>query len=225
MDQKRYNLIKFPRTSHFSWSPGLSKNDRQLPNNEILINKEVIVSLKLDGENTGLTREKCHARSLNSGDHPSRHWVKSLWSKIRYDIPENWHIFGENVFAKHSIFYNQLTSFFYVFAIINEKEVCLSWQKTEEYAKMLELETVPILYQGIWDIEEVKKCYSGKLFFGGEQEGYVVRNAEKFEFKKWSENAGKYVRKNHVQTDDFWMRNWIPNKLSTISISTTKDIP
>lgn len=222
MDKKYCNLIKFSRTLHFSWSPGLSKNDRQLPNDKILAGKEVIVSLKLDGENTGMTREKCHARSLNSKDHPSRHWVKSLWAKIRFDIPENWTIFGENVFAKHSIFYNQLTSFFYVFTIVNEKEMCLSWKETKEYAEMLELKTVLVLYKGIWKPEEVKKCYSGKLFFGGEQEGYVVRNAEEFKFKKWSENAGKYVRKNHVQTDDFWMKNWIPNKLSTETFTPTQ---
>jgi len=53
-----------------------------------------------------------HARSVESGAHPSRHWVKNFWSQIRADIPPGWRVCGENLFTTHSIPYTDLESYF-----------------------------------------------------------------------------------------------------------------
>ena len=100
--------------------------------------------------------------------------------------------------------------------IVNDKRVCLSWAETKEWAELLGIMTVPILYEGVWDLEKVKNCYTdGKcpMGWGKEQEGYVVRNADEFALEDFENNMAKWVRRDHVQTDDFWMRNWEPNKL------------
>ena len=208
------NYYKFPRIYHFLYSPGLKNDDRMLPDDNIFVGKEIVVTSKLDGECTGMTNTTCHARSLDSRDHPSRHWVKSLHGKIKYKIPKNFHLFGENVFAKHSIFYDKLPSYFLVFGIFDENNNYLSWDDVVEYSKMLDLITVPVLYRGIWDIEKVKFCFTGKSQFGEEQEGYVVRTAGSFPLEKFNENTGKYVRKSHVKTSKFWMNKPIvPNRL------------
>ena len=138
-------MIKYPKTFHFSWSENVQNDDKMLPSDDIFIDKQVVCTEKLDGECSEISRECCHARSLASRDHPSRHWLKSLWGKIRYDIPNNFEIFGENMFAFHSIFYNRLTTYFYVFAIF-EGDFCLSWKETKEWCNLLGLNSC-IIYR------------------------------------------------------------------------------
>ena len=49
---------------------------------------------------------------------------------------------------------------------------------------------------------------------GGDREGYVVRLAGSFHYRAFRQSVAKYVRKNHVQTDDHWaLREVVPNKL------------
>ena len=83
--------------------------------------QEVIVSEKIDGENSNIHPNYFHARSIDGRNHISRTWIKNLHSKICYNIPEGWRICGENTYAKHSIYYSKLPSYFLVFAIFNEK--------------------------------------------------------------------------------------------------------
>ena len=126
--QKYY---KFPRTFHFLWSENLQNDDRLLQSLEEFIGKEVVVTLKLDGESTSCYFDHIHSRSPDSKDHLSRHWVKALHASIKNQLPKGFRICGENMYALHSIFYSELTSYFYVYAIFDENNVCLSWQDTQ----------------------------------------------------------------------------------------------
>ena len=129
------SLVKYPRTYHVPWSPGMHDDDRMSKDMSAIENAdEVVVTVKMDGENSSLCRDRIHARSIESGDHPSRHWVKNLWSRIRYDIPEGWRICGENLQAKHSIGYEDLPSLFLGFSVWNDHNICLSWDETLEWA-------------------------------------------------------------------------------------------
>ena len=128
-------LKKYPRTFHLPWSRSRTDDDKILRTVRHFEGKEVVVTEKLDGENTTLYRNHIHARSLDSKDHASRHWVKMLHGTISFHIPEGWRICGENVYALHSIYYEQLTSYFYVFSIWNENNECLSWDETVEWAE------------------------------------------------------------------------------------------
>ncbi len=207
-------MKKYPRTFHVPWSRSRTDDDKILRTMNHFEGKEVVVTEKLDGENTTLYRDHIHARSLDSKDHESRHWVKMLHGAISFQIPEGWRICGENVYAMHSIYYNELTSYFYVFSIWNEKNKCLSWDETVEWAGLLGLETVPVLYRGIWNEETIKDCYSRISVFGGEQEGYVVRTTVGFPYEDFGTSVAKFVRKNHVQTDQHWLsKPVVPNGL------------
>ena len=107
--------IKYPKTKHLPFSKGLTRGDKVIESYESFIGKEIVVSIKMDGENSSIGRDFIYARSLDSVDHPSIHWLKGLWGSIKHDIPENWRICGEDLFAKHSIFYNDLPTYFMVF--------------------------------------------------------------------------------------------------------------
>lgn len=205
---------KYPRTNHVEWSPGLQNDDKRQDDYSVLENSPmgVIVSIKMDGENTSMYCDKYHARSLDSKDHPSRHYVKGLWGSIKHQIPTGWRICGENMFAKHSIFYEDLKSYFYVFNIWDETNTCLDYGTTLEVCKEFGLEHVPVIYEGKWD-EKILRNLPNIPEMNG-HEGYVVRTYGSFKFEDFNKNVVKYVRKNHVQTDSHWMFEQVtPNKL------------
>ena len=207
---------KYPRTFHLPFSPGVSSDDRIIETIDYFKDKEIVVTEKIDGECSGLTSVLCHARSLDSKNHPSRNWIKSLHGQIKHEIPSGWKIFGENVYALHSIHYHNLETYFYVFSMYNDKNFCLSWNETVEYVELLGLKTAPVLYRGVWDENKVKACWTGisTVSPGDQQEGYVVRLAESFHYDDFSRSVVKFVRDKHVSTDEHWLEKpVVPNLL------------
>lgn len=204
------NYVKYPRTYHLPWSESITDDDRIHPNLDFFKEKEVVVTEKMDGENTTMYKNYIHARSLDSDSHWSQSYVRNLHGLIRHDIPEGWRICGENLYATHSIKYNNLKSFFMIFSIWNEINECLSWNQTKEWANLLEIPTVPVLYQGLYDESKIKALYQTGT------EGYVIRVAEKFTYGQFRLAMGKYVRKNHVTTSHHWkFTNIEKNSLET----------
>jgi ATP-dependent RNA circularization protein (DNA/RNA ligase family) len=183
-------------------------------NPEGFLGKRIVITEKMDGENTTITRDYCHARSVDSARHESRNRVTALWQKVRFDIPADWRICGENLYAKHSIEYNNLNSYFLGFSIWNEENVCLSWSETQEWFELLGITPVSTLAEGTFftcdEIRNVEKSLNPT-----KQEGYVIRLADAFHYKDFHISVAKYVRKNHVQSDAHWMhKSIIKNQLS-----------
>lgn len=199
-------VIKYPRTMHLPWSPGLQNDDRVIESLDSFRGEQVVVSEKMDGENTNLYRDHIHARSPSFiAPHPSRNWVKQLWERVRRDIPEGWRVCGENMYAKHSIHYQNLPDFFLVFSIW-EGTRCLSWDETLEWCELLGLTCVPHGPVHYWDDlvhEDWEDLTNQTELFG--QEGYVVRVARSFQLEEFPRVVAKYVRKNHVQTTQHWL--------------------
>lgn len=207
--------MKYPKTMHLPWSRSYTDDDKILRNTDHFAGKEVVITEKMDGENTTLYADFMHARSLDSKDHSSRHYVKTLHGGIRYLIPEGYRLCGENVYAKHSIGYTSLPGYFMLFSVWNERNMCLSWDETEEWATRLGVPHVPVLYRGIWSEAAAKACYTKQSRCGGEQEGYVVRLASAFAYDDFKRSVAKFVRKNHVQTDEHWLSKPVePNRLA-----------
>lgn len=211
--------VKYPRTYHLPWSPGLTDDDRKLPSTKVFEGREVIVTEKMDGENTSLYRDYMHARSLDEDHHESRGWVKKLHAEICYNIPEGWRICGENLYALHSIPYHKLSSYFLVFSIWDETNTCLSWDDTVLFAGVLGLQTVPLIYRGPWD-EQALKNYTTAIDTKI-MEGYTVRLADSFPYGAFRKSIAKWVRKGHVQTTHNWkMRSVVKNTLKGIGDGT-----
>lgn len=196
--------IKYPRTYHLPWSGSILDDDRIITDLSAFEGKRVIVTAKMDGENTTMYKDFIHARSISYSPHVSRDRVKSLWASIAHNIPDGWRICGENLFAKHSIHYKHIPTFFMLFSIWNDKNECLSWDETKEYAELLELELVPVLYDGAWDQDKIKSLYTPELN-GDECEGYVVRIADSFPYGAFRHVIAKFVRADHVRTHGHWM--------------------
>lgn len=204
------NKVKYPRTMHLMWSEAISADDKILSSVAHFVGKEIVMTEKMDGENSNLMRDCTYARSLDSVYHESQQDLKYLWSTMRFDIPENWRICGENLYAKHSVEYDSLKSYFQVFSIWNEKNECLSFDDTIEWCNLLGLTMVPVLWRGIFD----EKFLRNYKIDTTKQEGFVIRLADSFKFEDFSTSIAKWVRANHVQTAKHWKNEKIiPNKL------------
>lgn len=204
--------VKYPRTPHLPWSPGATSDDIYQGNTSYFENKIVVVTEKMDGENTSIYRDFIHARSIDSRFHSSRTWVKALQAEIGYKIPECWRICGENLYARHSIVYEELISYFMAFSAWNEKNECLSWENSKRLFEQLGLTTPTELYVGVW----CEKTIRSIVLDTKKQEGYVVRVADSFHFTDFTKSIAKWVRNNHVITDKHWMHaEVIPNTLSS----------
>jgi len=224
--------FKYPRTHHLPCSLGYTSDDKVLKSTKIFENQNVVMSEKIDGESSTIYSDGyCHARSMDSKHHASRSWLKGLASQLTNQIPKGYRVCGENVFAFHSIFYLDLPSYFLVFGVYDNNNVCLSWEDTVEFCQILDLHTVPVIYEGIWDEELIKSKWTGKGAYPTFEtqvdnpefpkdfnpctaEGYVVRRADVFKYDDFEDSVAKMVRKNHVQTDEHWLDKPVfPNRL------------
>lgn len=232
--------VKYSRTYHLPWSPGMNRDDRMMKDVSVFNNERVIIFEKLDGENTTMYSDGLHARSLDSSGHPSRDFVKNIWAQKGYNIPKGWRVCGENMYAKHALYYcnepttlnlgthlqprletfpgcNALDDYFYVFNIWNDRNRCISWDETKEWIELLEFSTCPIFYDGIWSMDIIEKLNKYVEDNKGAVEGYVVRLAREFHYSEFKIVNGKYVRSGHVQQNHgHWMQNKvIKNELRT----------
>lgn len=207
--------FKHPRTFHFPWTKELHSDDKVLESLDAFYGKEVIVTEKRDGENTSLYKDgSLHARSLNGSSHVWQDAIKAMWAEKSYHLPDGWRVVGENLYAQHSIRYENLKTWLEVFAIFDENNNALSWDEMIEWCDLLDLNCVPVLWRGEWDEEKIRQI--DKMINQNTQEGYVVRVTESICYHDWSTHVGKWVRLGHVQTEKHWTKSWCVNQLGSI---------
>jgi hypothetical protein len=214
---------KYSRTYHYPFSPGTTSDDRINHQywEQITQIDELVHTEKLDGENTCLNQYGVFARShVAPTRHPWAAYLRERWQLIRDDLGEL-EIFGENLYAVHSIEYEELEAHFFVFAI-REGDRWLSWEEVTFYAALLDFPTVPML-EG--PVAECRETFEAEILervedpgtFGSRDahtgepctmEGIVTRNAAGFATDAFRANVFKYVRANHVHTDEHWTRRW-----------------
>ncbi|WP_204046076.1 RNA ligase family protein, partial [Acrocarpospora phusangensis] len=201
--------IHYPRTPHLPWSPGASADDVRVGGLAGFAGREVVVTEKLDGENTTMYADGLHARSLDSAHHPSRTWIKGLHARIARSIPESWRLCGENLFARHSIAYEDLDSWFYAFSVWNGDH-CLDWDQTTRFTRKLGVPVPRVLWRGLFD----ERALRSLRLDPARVEGYVVRATDGFPRADFPHRVAKWVRPAHVTTDEHWMlAPVIPNGL------------
>ena len=202
---------KYGRTYHFPFSPGTTSDDKILQDWQDLLACELVLTEKLDGENNCLKKDGVYARShVGPTRNPWAQNVWEIWNLINRELG-SLEIFGENLYGQHSIEYTHLEHYFYVFAFRDE-ERWLSWEEVQFYAAALDLPTVPLIDTGIFTEVQLRSAIDWQMqqgsTLGGECEGLVVRTNSDFLVDEFSYNVLKYVRANHVKTDEHWTRNW-----------------
>lgn len=215
------NNIKFPSILYLPFSPNIDPNDNI--SNKTFSNKEIVVTEKMDGENCCLYNGQVFARThSHEAVHESFAPIKQMYKqKIIpmqevFKIPENYMLFGENMTGIHSIEYNKLINYFYLFGVYDTtKHLWLEWGIVEKIANDIDVPTVPVIFSGILKTDrEIQTLMNSKIntlsnySSSAFPEGFVVRYKNKFTNSTFKENIAKYVRKNHKQTDETWRRTW-----------------
>ena len=136
---------KYCRSLHAQISLGTTSDDRFMPDGYVSAfakMEKLILTEKLDGQNNCFNKYGVFARSHTA---PTKHpWDKPLierWQLIKNDL-NDLEIFGENMYGIHSIAYDKLESYFYVFAV-REHDQWLSWEEVKFYANLLDFPVVP----------------------------------------------------------------------------------
>ena len=201
------DYIKYPRTPHVPWSDSISDDDRIIKSMNAFKDAEIIITEKMDGENTTMYNDHIHARSVDGKSHPSQSYVKNYWANMSYNIPDGFRICGENLYAVKNIAYSDLSIYFQGFSVWNthDNNTCLSWDDTIEWFEMLEIEPVKVLYRGKFDVEMLKKFH--KTMDLTTSEGYIVRTADSFQYGQFNTHTMKYVRENHITNNNHWSPN------------------
>jgi len=222
-------MSKYPRTYHLPCSKGRSSDDKVLSEDNLgnFLGIPIVITEKLDGGNCAIINNNVYARSHAAPtSHPSFSMIKQILPTIQERLPDKeLELFGENMQAIHSIDYQEIKSPFFLFGvrkkyIQTEKDLWLSWDKVEKIASQLRIPTAPVLFKGkihssneLKDIIEFQMSKPSKLNPKAHKEGLVIRIQDSFDTKDFKNCVAKYVRENHIQTNEHWSKNWTETKI------------
>jgi hypothetical protein len=162
MGASRDDFVKYPRTPHLFGSRG-TDDDKLISSREstdFVADPSLIVEEKLDGTNVGIHFTtagrlvlQCRGHEITSGMHAQydlfKQWTTGKRPVLEEMLESRFILFGEWLYARHSVHYRGLPHFFFEFDIYDKQE-----------GKFLDLETrlaklertgvltVPVLHRG-----------------------------------------------------------------------------
>jgi len=155
-------LAKYPRTPHLEGSrlqPGDSAAD-QVPL-QALAGRHVVIEEKLDGANCGLSFDEGGELLLQSRGHYLcggaserqfnwlKPWAQAHAERLLARLEDRWLVYGEAMFAKHTVFYDQLPHWLLEFDVLDRRSgQFLSTPRRQALLAGLPLVSVPVLYAG-----------------------------------------------------------------------------
>ena len=156
------NFVKYPRTPHLFGSKG-TEDDKHLGSRSsqvFIADESLIVEEKLDGTNVGIHFSEanelvlqCRGHLITEGMHPQYDMFKQ-WALVKREVLEKtlksrYILFGEWLYAKHSIFYRSLTHYFFEFDIYDKKsEAFVDWKQRMQLLEGTGIQTVPVVHHG-----------------------------------------------------------------------------
>ncbi len=109
---------------------------------------------------------------------------------------------------------DKLPSYWFMFTGYDKEiDMWYSWDEAKFMASYLEVPHVPELWTGVIDTELqlkelVEKFVNELEIYGTQREDVVIRLRNQFARNDFYYYVCKWVRPNHVQTDEHWIRNW-----------------
>ena len=161
MGASRGDFVKYPRTPHLFGSRGTS-DDKHLGEREslrFLDDDSLIVEEKIDGTNVGIhfaggeLKLQCRGHEITEGMHPQydlfKQWTVVKRNLLEERLGEQFIMYGEWMYAKHSIFYRELPHYFFEFDIYDKQDgVFLTLDQRLALLDGTKIETVPIVHRG-----------------------------------------------------------------------------
>lgn len=162
MGATRDDFVKYPRTPHLFGSRG-TDDDKHLSAKEsmrFVADDSLIVEEKLDGTNTGIHFHsqgrmilQCRGHEIKSGMHPQydlfKQWTMGKRPVLEAMLADRFILFGEWLYAKHSVHYRALPHYFFEFDIYDKS--LGRFLDLDTRLRMLDgtdIGTVPVLHRG-----------------------------------------------------------------------------
>ena len=184
-------FFRFPHTPHLAWlGADRPRDNKVLAPREVsdLLASDVIVEEKVDGANLGFSvDEDGTLRGQNRGSYlnldapqgqwkPLKRWLATRHRALAQALKPNLLLFGEWCYALHSVRYTRLPDWFLAFDVYDRQQGAFwSADRRTELAKRLDIQTVPELGRGHYDLARLKALLGKSQVADGAAEGLYVR--------------------------------------------------
>lgn len=172
-------IHRYPRTTHLDGSGLQPDDDPDTVPMRFLNGKRVVIEEKMDGANCGL---RFDADSLELRLQSRGHYLTGGGRERQFDLFKRWaaaasgrlfdalgtryQLYGEWVYAKHTIFYDALPHYFLEFDILDlEAGAFLDTPRRAELLRGLPLVPVRVLHAGEWPGEAAARALVGRSAF------------------------------------------------------------
>jgi hypothetical protein len=162
MGASRDDFVKYPRTPHLFGSRG-TDDDKHLSADKsarFVADPSLIVEEKLDGTNVGIHFTlagrmvlQCRGHEITAGMHPQydlfKQWTMGKRPVLEIMLEDRYILFGEWLYARHSVHYRRLPHFFFEFDIYDKQDS--AFLDLAARSKILEssgIQTVPVIHRG-----------------------------------------------------------------------------
>lgn len=172
------DILKYPRTRHLEGSRlqiGDIGDDKPISE---LQGVELVVEEKLDGANCGISFDDAGTLFLQSRGHflmggpRERHfdqfktWANSHAHRFLEVLAHRYVMYGEWLYAKHTVFYDRLTHYFFEFDVFDrETKSFLSTDARRDLLFGLPVVPVPVLYRGpVTSVAQIEALIQPSLY-------------------------------------------------------------
>ena len=184
-------ILKYPRTQHIEGSRK-QDGDEDLDSASFseIANCHIIIEEKMDGANSGISFSddgklllQSRGHYLNGGPR-ERHfalfktWANTFSSQLYEVLGNRYIMYGEWMYAKHTIFYTDLQHYFLEFDIFDkQKQVFLSTNERKKFWTALPFITpVKVLFEGkLQKLSQLTDFVSTSYFINNQQKE-ILRN-------------------------------------------------
>ena len=174
----RDDFTKYPRTPHLFGSRG-TDDDKHLGQRESLdfiADASLIVEEKLDGTNVGVHFTsagrmvlQCRGHEIGTGMHAQydlfKQWTMGKRPVLEAMLEDRLLLFGEWLYARHSVHYRRLPHYFFEFDIYDkQRQVFLDLASRLERLAGTGILTVPVVHRGPATADELGKLVGPSRF-------------------------------------------------------------
>jgi ATP-dependent RNA circularization protein (DNA/RNA ligase family) len=205
--EKTYRIV-VPQVS-IEGKFSISKDDAKA-----LLNGEVVVEEKLDGANTGIIKHKQgfslqkRGSLVGQSEHAQFQYFHNWASFQNYEklmrLPNNTTIYGELMYACHTVFYNKLPDYFLVFDVYNKnKDRWMDRDERDDFCNKYELHQVPLINKGYFHLEELFPMIPDVSNYGEEPaEGIVIKRYTKKGYTRTKLVRAEFVKR--LEESEHW---------------------
>lgn len=232
------DFTKYPRTPHLFGSKGTDddKHMNEADSVRFIADPSLIVEEKLDGTNVGIHFSlgelvlQCRGHLITEGMHPQydlfKQWATVKRFVLEERLGERFILFGEWVYARHSVHYRKLPHFFFEFDIFDKEQgEFIDLKRRLELLSGTGVQTVPVVHQGKIPRSDLERLI-GPSWFDSQFENPVTRRTDNLmeglylrtEANGVVTGRAKFVRPEFVekikQSTHWQYQQMVPNQLA-----------